>query len=146
MYGSLFTKENWDSILKDRIPENLSVVDQERVELVSAGRREFRNIKDGLTHYLSIRAFLFSLVHSLCSSGKDFEVSSSSRDSALSGASGFGGICTGFSGMCGSLDRFRQRMKLDIADRDIVIPFPARSLWICLSVARSRYHAARISC
>ena len=29
----------------------MSMVDQERVELVSAGRREFRNIKDGLTHY-----------------------------------------------------------------------------------------------
>ena len=104
------------------------MVDQERVELVSAGRREFRNIKDGLTHYLSIRASLFSLVHSLCSSGKDFEVSSSSSDSALAGVSVFGGICIVFSGMCGSADRFRQRMKLEIADRDIVIPFPARLL------------------
>ena len=73
------------------------MVDQERVELVSAGRREFRNIKDGLTHYLSIRAFLFSLVHSLCSSGKAFEVSSSSNASVLVGVFVFCGICIGFS-------------------------------------------------
>ena len=65
--------------------------------------------------------FLFSLNHSLSNSGKDFEASSSSRDSGLSGASGFGGICNCFSVMCRYVDRFRQRMKLDIADRDIVI-------------------------
>ena len=77
--------------------------------------------------FLNIQ-FFFLLNHSLCSSGKDFEVSSSSSDSALAGVSVFGGICIVFSGMCGSVERFRQRMKLEIADRDIVIPFPARLL------------------
>lgn len=48
-------------------------------------------------------------------------MSSSSSDSALAGVSVFGGICIVFSGMCGSVERFRQRMKLEIADRDIVI-------------------------
>jgi len=79
--------------------------------------------------------FFFSLNHSSCSSGKDFEFSSSSNASALTGVLGFGGICIGFSGMCGSIERFRRRMKLDIADRDIVIPFSAKFLRICLCVA-----------
>ncbi len=86
------------------------------------------------------------LNHSFCCSDKGFEVNSSSSDSALAGASGFGGICIGFTRMCGSVERFRQRIKLEIADRDIVIPVSSRLLWICLSVARSRYQATGISC
>ena len=48
--------------------------------------------------------------------------------------------------MCGSVERFRQRIKLEIADRDIVIHVSSRLLWICLSDARSRYQATGISC
>ena len=46
--------------------------------------------------FLNIQ-FFFLLNHSLCSSGKDFEVSSSSNASVLVGVFVFCGICIGFS-------------------------------------------------
>ena len=83
--------------------------------------------------------FLCPSCHSVSSWATDFSVSSASG--SLVGAADL----IGGGGWWGSVEFLRQRMKRDMPDKVMVIPYFVRRLWIVFKVARSWYYAVRIS-